>query len=300
VNLMREKMALALVLLTQVSHAESLIAPAQRAALYQACEAAIHGKSRAEALAVLEYVVEDQPDHVIQEAGRRAGLQAYFTDQVPFHYSGTYLREYALELIGRTGLQEAIEYLSTLTPEKIGVDNSQRLYPKSKLALQRAFFSRETGPLQQIAFLERELTSPTNAYTAQWAQDELCNRGSAGSMELVTQFIKRLNPLPAGDEEVEFCRTRIDIVNRDPNRAKALGSALRVDATRQDETIVRWAMSQLFEMESAEAQAVLDRYATEVEARFPDVPGVVSTPERHMHRALAQEIRRKVPRSRAG
>ena len=53
-------------------------------------------------------------------------------------------------------------------------------------------------------------------------------------------------------------------VNRDSNRAKALGSALRLDATRRDEQIMRWAIDQLVAMQSTEGQAVLERYAAEV------------------------------------
>lgn len=297
---MRHNKAVAALVLAQAGLAETLIAPAQRAALYQAYNAAIHGKSRAEALEVMEDVAEGKPDDVIEGAGRRAGLQAYFTDQLPFTPPMVSLRIYALELIGRSALPEAIEYLSAMTPEKMGADDSQSLYPHSKLALRQALLIGVTDPQQQIAFLEAELTNPTNGYTALWAEEELCNRGSEGSTEMITQFIKRVYSGARGDDQAAFCQARMDIVNRDPDRAKALGTALRLDATRQDERTMRWAIGQLFAMQSAEAQAVLDAYATEVEKRFPDVPAITSVPDNQMHRALAYEIRRRNPRDRSG
>ena len=61
------------------------------------------------------------------------------------------------------------------------------------------------------------------------------------------------------EEALAFCQARIGVVNSDPDRAKALGWVLRLDAPLADEQIMRWAILQLFAMESPEADAILDR-----------------------------------------
>jgi len=62
---------------------------------------------------------------------------------------------------------------------------------------------------------------------------------------------------------------------------------------------MRWAIYQLFALQTPGANAVLDRYATEVAQRFPPVAYPTPTPDSQMHRGFAQEIRRAVPQQRS-
>jgi hypothetical protein len=64
-----KKISTLVLVVAQMGMAETLIAPDQRAALEQACEAAMQGRSRAAALEVMEYVAEGKPDDVILAAG---------------------------------------------------------------------------------------------------------------------------------------------------------------------------------------------------------------------------------------
>ena len=83
----------------------------------------------------MEDIAEGKPDGVIISSALRAGLQAYFPVEISFSMSGTSIREYALEMIGRTALPEAIEYLSAMTPERIGWTIARVFMESPKLAL---------------------------------------------------------------------------------------------------------------------------------------------------------------------
>jgi len=257
--------------------------------MYQASEAAIHGTSRAAALEILEDIAENKPAELTLDAARRAGLLAYFAPQLSFANPNVSLREYAFGMLGRTGLPEAIAFLSTMTPEKLSPDDSERLYPMSQLALRQALFQQETDSRSQIAFLEREVTSPANGYSALWAREELCDRGSIASIEMIQESIKSLYSGSRGDEMVAFCQARMDVVKSDPDRAKAVGSVLQLGGPHRDEQILRWAIYTLFALESEEADGILNRYATDVERNSRVT---ASASENPMHRGLAQEIRR--------
>ena len=90
---------------------------------------------------------------------------------------------------------------------------------------------------------------------------------------------------------VAFCAARIEIVNRDPDSAKALGSVLQADATFKDRRMIDCAIGRLFEMRSPEADATLAHYADEAAQRFPDSPSTTPDVETIMHRAFVQRIR---------
>ena len=72
-------------------------------------------------------------------------------------------------------------------------------------------------------------------------------------------------------------KARMEIVNRNPDRVKALASAFSIDETMRDKRLkmTHWIIDQLLEIDY-EADAVLGRYATEIEQRFPDVPSVTT------------------------
>jgi hypothetical protein len=66
------------------------------------------------------------------------------------------------------------------------------------------------------------------------------------------------------EDDIEFCRARIQVVSRDPDRAKALGSVLSLDAQPHDDRLVWWAISQLKAMHSAAVDAEMERFAAQV------------------------------------
>ncbi len=284
--------------LTLLCWAETVSDPRPTRALYEASNAAMRGGSTRAALETMEVVAEGKSIDVILAAAQRAGLQAYFTKDLQFRDTDYSVRAFAMEMIGRTGLPEALDYLSAVTPEQLGRDDSRTIYPASKVGLYKALLQRDTDPERQIVFLEAQLTSAPVGQVALWAQEELCDRGSVASIDMIQRFIKGLDSSSRGEEKVAFCRRRVDVVQSNPNRAVALGSVLRADATVGDERILRWAIYQLLALRNDDADAVLDRYATEVAQRFPTVASAGPTPEGDMHVGFVQEIRHAVPNRR--
>jgi len=258
-------------------------------ALDQACRAAIEDKSRSEALETIEAVIEGRPIEAINAAAQRAGLKGYFPQKTM--WSDGY-RRYALEVLGRTGLQEALDYLSALTPQTIGRDDALSLLPQAKIELKKALLRRQVGSSQQIAFLRAELASPLSRHTAHWAVNELCDRGDVDSIGAIRQFLEDKYRQQSGDP-IASCKSRMDIVNSHPDRARALGSALRLDTPSPGNSLIGWAVEQLIAMESPAADAELERYATEVERGLSANTGLPlqESEDSWFHCELARKIR---------
>ena len=89
----------------------------------------------------------------------------------------------------------------------------------------------------------------------------------------------------------------MEIVNRDPDRAKALGSALSVEGVLDDAQLKStwWVVGQLREMKSDEANAVLDHAATQIEQKYPNVRGVAETEEVQKMHGVAAGLRQALP-----
>lgn len=57
----------------------------------------------------------------------------------------------------------------------------------------------------------------------------------------------------------------MQVISRNPDRTKALGSVLSVEGGTEDDSLLTWAINQLFEMQSPKADAELKRFASEIE-----------------------------------
>jgi hypothetical protein len=53
-------------------------------------------------------------------------------------------------------------------------------------------------------------------------------------------------------------------MSREPDRVKALGAILRIDAGSENRRLTLWAVNQLASMHSPKADAELDRFAAEI------------------------------------
>ena len=180
------------------------------------------------------------------------------------------VRAYALRRIGEVGLTEALQYLQSLTKSDLEPDSSAILWPTAQIALRQAQLIRISDERGKIRFLE-DTTSEKSA-AASWAVDELCERGSYGSLGFVRESIRKRNPTPRGEKEVAFCEARMSVVSRNPDRLKALGSFLSVTSGVTDDELVGWAISKLEGMKSPRADAELERYANEIDALPEDSP----------------------------
>jgi len=258
--------------------------------LNQALKAVSVEWSRAAALEVLEDVAEGRPKEVIVAAALGSGLEAFARPDISFEYPC--VRVYAMDRIGASGLPEAIEYLRTMSA-KVGPDSTETIYPASQVALQKALLLQEEDPQRQITFIEQQLTKPSVGQVASRAMDELCNRGSTGSLPEIKKLVKyRNHDLPYGDKQIQWCEARMEIVNRDPDRAKALGSALSVEEALRDPQFEKtwWLVEQLRDMNSDEANSVIDRFLAQIGQRLPKNFAAPTTEENQALRGLVQGI----------
>jgi hypothetical protein len=175
------------------------------------------------------------------------------------------IRSCAFRALGSTGTPEAIEYLQNLKPRDLAPDSSQQVWPASQIALREALMKRATNETEKIQILEEAVRSGSLA--TGWAVQQLCDRGSFLSLPLIEQYFRRSYSQPKQFEQLYgSCRTRIEILSRNPDRAAALGSALSVAYGFNGRDLLGWAITQLADMKSPRAYAELERYKSEIDA----------------------------------
>ena len=238
---------------------------AERGFLDRALKATLDSATRNAALQLLEDVADGKPKEMVIESALRAGLGVFV--RTDFSLTDATVRAYAMDRIGASGLPEAIEYLRSVTVDKIGPDSTQTIYPASQVALNNAILLQETDPGRQVEFLEQQL--PSHGAVANWAMNELCNRGSTRSLGEIAKLTSWWGG-PRSAEQLQFCRVRMEIVNRGPDRVAALASALSIDEALRDRyfKLTQWIIDQLLKANSDEANVVLDRFAMEIDQRF--------------------------------
>jgi hypothetical protein len=175
------------------------------------------------------------------------------------------VRVRALDKLGRSGLEIAAYFVSGLTKENLGPDDTGQVWPAAQVALQRCLFARITDSQSKIDFLEAT-AKRFYGNVGFWATEELCNRGVQSSLPVIRNSIQRRNPSPDSDAEIAFCEARMELLSKAANRVQALSSALHVDRVNSDPKLSRWAAYQLVELSSSEADRELDRFGREVAA----------------------------------
>ena len=177
------------------------------------------------------------------------------------------VRAEALQKIAELDVPEALAFLQNLTGPDFATHSGQ-LWPDAQVALHRALLKRIPDEASQVRFLE-DTARTSVAYL--WAVDELCDRGSQGSLPVVRASIRRHDSTRRGEQRIAFCEARMDIVSRNPDRIAALGSFLNARAVPAESQVspenrlVPWAILQLRSMKSPRAHAELERFADEID-----------------------------------
>jgi hypothetical protein len=220
---------------------------------------------RALALELLERVADGRTDQIGVESEVQVDVPMGTLRQTIF--AEPTVRACALRKIGETGLPEAEEFLANLKQADIGTDSGQQIWPAAQVALRDARL-RRVDPQSRISFLESVLMEPhdavSNSAIGLWAVQELCDRGSLVSLSGIQKSIRNFWTGQRGEDEIRFCEARIQVIRRNPDRAKALGSALALDDGVDDTRLRLWAIYQLDAMHSSEADAELGRFANDI------------------------------------
>jgi hypothetical protein len=174
------------------------------------------------------------------------------------------VRLHAIQRIGDVLLPEALTFLQKLTKDDLGPDISGSLWPAAQIALHQAQLNRLPDEPAKIRFLE-DATSERGP-AASWATNELCERGSYESVGFIRTSIRRRNPTPRGEADITYCEARMAVISRDPDQIKALGSFLSVANGGTDNDLLGWAINRLHDINSARADAEVQRYAREIDS----------------------------------
>jgi hypothetical protein len=232
-------------------------------------------ETRETALKLLECVAEGHTDNIQDGWEAQVGLAQKQLRAKEF--SDPYVRAHALWNIGETGLPEALEFLAGLTPTDFRVDASGGLWADSRVALSNALLRQIAEPQMQIDFLVHTMKT---SIAAPWAADELCNRGISAALPDVRKFMRTFRSGQAGDDDVKFCESRMQVVARNPDRAKALGSVfssfVSLANSFQGQRLLAWAIENLGSMKSPEADAELDRFRDEIGSVLQGDPGAAN------------------------
>ncbi len=101
---------------------------------------------------------------------------------------------------------------------------------------------------------------------------QLCDCGVATALPEIQRLMRRGEESERTEEDIRFCEARMRRVQTDPDRAKALGSVLRVDGTTENSRLISWAINQLDSIRTPEADAELDKFAAQLAKLPPEHP----------------------------
>jgi hypothetical protein len=241
------------------------------AAVQRIAVAASSAQTKSMAMDALEKIAMGNPPSI--EAGNEGalGLEEGTLRGQDKQFGRPTVRVCALRGIGRTASDEAIDFLAKLSPDALGPDPSQRVWPAAQVALRDAQIRRIPDPQRKIEFLDGILAGMPDGRgsVAAWAVNELCDRGSQTSLPVIQRALRSTWSGQYGLDEIEFCEARIRVVTSNPDRARAIGSILTVANGTANARLVGWAVNELNSMQTPAADAELDRFAREIE-RLPE------------------------------
>lgn len=215
------------------------------------------------ALKLLEYVARGHTGEIQDGLEGKVGLaQSQLRTK---WFSDPTVRAYALLKIGQTGLPAALEFLTGLTRDDFRVDSSGRLWADAQVALANAVLLGIQDAQSQTEFLVHTMKT---SLAASWAGEQLCDRGALSALPDVRQWLRSRRNGPRDEDDIEFCEARMRTVARDPDRAKALGTAFSSFVSSansfRERRLLSWAIGELAAMKSPEADAELDRVRDEI------------------------------------
>jgi hypothetical protein len=250
--------------------------PGERLLLDRVASAAAPGQITSTiALEVLQKVALGRSHDITAQVQAELGLARGELQQNTFN--DPVVRAYAFHKLGEIGVTDAIDFLENLRQEDIGSDNSQQVWPAVQVALQTALLNRISDPQLKIEFLQKALRSQlaianSHGAVAWWTANQLCDRGDLSSTAMIQEVMKAKWSDQSGEDQIRFCEARMNVISRDSDHVKALGSVLTITNSTDDDQLISWAISQLRAMRSPNGNRELKRFATEIRMLPPGSP----------------------------
>lgn len=234
--------------------------------------------ARSAALSVLEEIAKGQNQKINADWEEQLGLTSGDLHHPAYNDVG--VRVCALHSLGRTGLPEAVNFLRNFSPADVADDKSERLWPARQIALREALLSGIADAKSRAQFLENVLKERhdaiSNGALLFWAAEQLCDQGASEALPQVRESIKWLWSGQRGEDEIAFCETRMQVVSRYPDRARALGSVFgsitSLENTAEGRRLIQWAMLQFIPLHSPSADAELERIADDLAVQARNFP----------------------------
>ena len=211
------------------------------------------------ALHVLERIADGRMEGAGADLEVQAGLRDGDLRSPAFR--SQWAREYALSLIGKMDMPLALAYLRNFKLSGAPKDGLMTIWWASQVALHEALLDRIPDEAAKVKFLEDALNEQrdpwSDGHVSGWALNKLCNRSSLESLGTIRTVLKRDSA--HGERQIAFCEAQMEVVSRNPDRVRALGSLLSVSSGFADRELLTWAVNQLAIMRSPAADAELRR-----------------------------------------
>lgn len=224
------------------------------------------------ALRVLEAIALGQAAAIKPQAERDLRLPSGSLRDPGF--AAAIVRERAVQRLGETGKEEALNFLKEFKIEYVGPnDPGEQIWPAVQVAIRAAQLVGMADKGEKKQFLEtvvdKDDHSNTSTAVKHWAVDQLCDAGMTPSLPVAVKWFKSAYAGEDAEKEVANCEARIRIVSSNSDRAKALGSVLQTGPSAS-QRLIRWALNQLQSLDTPGAAAELKRFSDEIRALPPE------------------------------
>jgi hypothetical protein len=187
-------------------------------------------------------------------------------------------RALAVTQLGSLGAIEVKDFLKNLAEELEWTDATRQLKRTATLAYWKIKVIEETSEEAQEELLIDLLwgnnhPSPHADVVSSWAADELANRVVERALIEITESIRYSNPTARGEEHIQLCNTKIELLNSDTSRQKALQQALFMEDFTQDQLLKHWAITELSKIKTQESLCALICFALELQNKYYDENG---------------------------
>jgi hypothetical protein len=228
-------------------------------------------------VAVLASVLLGKPSETIGDFNQLTGLGPGGIARL--HLAETESRCYAAEKLGETGSQSALEILSAFRLADAAASDQPYYLLGCVTVGEKEIREHAAGDnveekirLARGVLNEHSYGGNVEDTVYRWAINRLCDLGSSSDFPLIESSMNAIHNDWWGKSELEFCRDRIAVVARDPDRTKALSTVLLPAGHGEDSRIHGWAIYQLLAMHSADGDRALARYFAEVDKLDRDNP----------------------------
>jgi len=229
---------------------------------------------------------------------KRSGAISELTRIARSDADNIHLRQFAVEKLGEVGATEAREHLKALAESLDWSDTTRQLKWAAFLAYWRINVADQTGEREQETVLTKALHETLQGIIATnvqvWAANELANRGAKDALPEIIKSTQFRDPTKRGEEFIQLCRTKIELLTTSPNRINALTRAIAVNDFTERQQLRRWAIDELAKLDTPDSRSVLIAHALTLQNRYYDAHGKRLQPPPDRFRGYAGEFYRRI------